>query len=154
MKEKVPVKYERPNPLVMFDDLRTEFENFFDRPWNMLNWKFRPEKPAWMPKIDVFEKEGFLTVKADLPGMKKEEVFVTLEDNALVLKGERKEEKEVKEEYFYRAERIYGNFYRRLPLNFKADPAKIEAKFFDGVLEVRLPVPKLEEPKGLPIPIN
>ncbi|PYQ58969.1 MAG: hypothetical protein DMF53_19525, partial [Acidobacteria bacterium] len=42
----------------------------------------------------------------------------------------------------------------RLPLNFKADPAKIEAKFFDGVLEVRLPVPKLEEPKGLPIPIN
>jgi len=138
----------------MFEDLRTEFENFFDRPWAMLNWKFGPEKPGWMPKIDVFEKEGFLTVKADLPGMKKEEVFVTLEDDALVLKGERREEKEVKEEHFYRAERIYGNFYRRLPLNFNADPAKIEARFFDGVLEVRLPVPKLEEPKGLPIPIN
>lgn len=151
MKEKVPVKYERPNPLVMFDDLRTELENFFDRPWG---FKFRPEKPAWAPKIDVFEKEGFLTVKADLPGMKKEDVFVTLEDNVLVLKGERKEEKEVKEENFYRAERTYGSFYRRLPLNFAADPAKIEAKFVDGVLEVRLPVPKVEEPKGMPIPIN
>lgn len=151
MKENVPVKYERPNPLVMFDDLRAEFENFFDRPWG---FKFRPEKNAFAPKIDVFEKDNMLFVKADLPGMKKEEVFVTLEENDLILKGERKEEKEVKEENFYRAERVYGSFYRRLPLNFKADPAKIEAKFFDGVLEVKLPVPKVEEPKGLPIPIN
>lgn len=146
--------YERPNPLVMFDDLRTEFEHFFDRPWGMLNWKFRPEKVGWAPKIDVFEKDNVLFVKVDLPGMKKEEVFVTLEDGDLVLRGERKEEKEVEEENFYRAERMYGNFYRRLPLNFKADPAKIEAKFFDGVLEVRLPVPKLEEPKGQVIPVN
>ena len=151
MKENVPVKYERPNPLVMFDDLRAEFENFFDRPWGL---KFRPEKNAFAPKIDVFEKDNVLFVKADLPGMKKEEVFVTLEENDLILKGERKEEKEVKEENFYRAERMYGSFYRRLPLNFKADPAKIEAKFFDGVLEVKVPVPKVEEPKGLPIPIN
>ena len=154
MKEKVPVRYERPNPLVMFDDLRTEFEHLFDRPWGMFNWKLRPEKPMWAPKIDVFEKEGYLTVKADLPGMKKEEVFVTLEADALVLKGERKEEKEVEEENFYRAERMVGSFYRRLPLSFKADPAKIEAKFTDGVLEVCLPIPKLEEPKGQAIPIN
>jgi len=135
----------------MFEDLRTEFENFFDRPWGMLNWKFHPEKPDWMPKIDVFEKEGFLTVKADLPGMKKEEVFVTLEDNALVLKGERKEEKEIKEENFYRAERVYGNFYRRLPLNFKADPAKIEAKFTNGVLTVTLPKAEKAAPRKIEI---
>jgi HSP20 family protein len=154
MKEKLPVRYERPNPLVLFDDLRTELESLFDRPWGMLNWKLRPEKPAWTPKLDVFEKDGFLTVKADLPGMKKEEVLVTLEDGALILKGERKEEKEVKEENFYRAERMVGTFYRRLPLAFKVDPAKIEAKFTDGVLEVRVPVPKVEEAKGLPIPIN
>ena len=151
MKENVPVKFERPNPLVMFDDLRAEFENFFDRPWG---FKFRPDKTGWAPKIDVFEKDNFLFVKADLPGMKKEEVFVTLEEGDLILKGERKEEKEVKEENFYRAERMYGSFYRRLPLSFTVDPAKIEAKFVDGVLEVRLPVPKLEEPKGMPIPIN
>lgn len=151
MKENVPVKYERPNPLVMFDDLRAELEGFFDRPWG---FKFRPDKTGWAPKIDVFEKDHFLVVKADLPGMKKEEVFVTLEENDLILKGERKEEKEVKEENFYRAERMYGSFYRRLPLNFTADPAKIEAKFIDGVLEVKVPVPKGKEPKGLPIPIN
>jgi HSP20 family protein len=152
MKENVPVKFERPNPLVMFDDLRAEFENFFDRPWG---FKFRPDKAGWAPKIDVFEKDNVLVVKADLPGMKKEEVFVTLEDGDLVLKGERKEEKEVKEESYYRAERMYGSFYRRLPLNFTVDPAKIEARFNDGVLEVKVPVPNVEEPpKGLPIPIN
>jgi HSP20 family protein len=151
MKENVPVKYERPNPLVMFDDLRAEFESFFDRPWG---FKFRPDKTGWAPKIDVFEKDNVLFVKADLPGMKKDEVHVTLEENDLVLTGERKEEKEVKEENFYRAERMYGSFYRRLPLNFTADPAKIEAKFKDGVLEVKVPVQKVDEPKGLPIPIN
>lgn len=151
MKENVPVKYERPNPLVMFDDLRAEFESFFDRPWG---FKFRPDKTGWAPKIDVFEKDNVLVVKADLPGMKKDEVHVTLEENDLVLTGERKEEKEVKEENFYRAERMYGSFYRRLPLNFTADPAKIEAKFKDGVLEVKVPVQKVDEPKGLPIPIN
>ena len=154
MKDKIPVRYERPNPLVMFDDLRTEFENFFERPWGMLNWRFRAEKPAWTPKLDVFEKDNVLFVKADLPGMKKEDVFVALEEGDLVLKGERKEEKEIKEENYYRAERMLGTFYRRLPLSFKADPAKIEAKFTDGVLEVRVPVPQLEAPKGQPIAIN
>ena len=153
MKDKVPVRYDRPNPLVMFDDLRTEFENFFERPWGMLN-RFRAEKPAWAPKLDVFEKDNTLFVKADLPGMKKEDVMVTLEDGDLVLTGERKEEKEVKEENFYRAERMLGTFYRRLPLSFTADPAKIEAKFNNGVLEVRVPVPKEDLPKGMPIPVH
>lgn len=154
MKEKVPVRYERPNPLVMFDDLRSDFENFFERPWGMLNLRFRNEKPAWAPKLDVFEKDNTLFVKADLPGMKKEDVFVALEEGDLVLKGERKEEKEIKEENYYRAERTLGTFYRRLPLGFTADPAKIEAKFTDGVLEVRVPVPPVEAPKAQPIPIN
>lgn len=153
MKDKVTVRHERPNPLVMFDDLRTEFESFFERPWGMLN-RFRAEKPAWAPKIDVFEKGHKLFVRADLPGMKKEDVLVTLEGGDLVLKGERKEEKEIKEENFYRAERMLGTFYRRLPLNFTADPETIEAKFSDGVLEVCMPVPKEESPKGMPIPVH
>ena len=144
------------NPLVLFDDLRADFEQLWEKPWLPLTFRhFRTEKMTpWTPKMDVFEKNGELIVRADLPGMKKEEVFITLEEGNLTLKGERKEETEVKEENFYRAECNYGAFYRRLPLAFKVDPAKIVAKFLDGVLEVHVPMPMLEEPKPLPIAIN
>jgi len=153
-----PMKTERAyNPLMLFDDLRADFEQLFDKPWMPFTFRrFRNlDKTApWSPKIDVFQKDNELVVKADLPGMKKEEVFVTLEEGDLILKGERKEEKEIEENDFYRAECLYGSFYRRLPLNFKVDPAKIAAKLTDGVLEVRVPMPPIEEPKALPIAIN
>lgn len=157
MLEKAKKEVTRPySPMVLFDDLRTDLEQLWEKPWLPFTFRpFRTEKPtAWMPKMDVFEKDGELIVKADLPGLKKEEVFVTLEEGNLILKGERKEETEVKEENFYRAECNYGAFYRRLPLAFKVDPNKIVAKFFDGVLEVHVPMPVLEEPKPLPIAIN
>lgn len=144
------------NPLVLFDDLRADFEQLWEKPWLPMSFRrFRTEKMTpWAPKMDVFEKNGELIVKADLPGMKKEEVSVALEEENLILKGERKEETEVKEEDFYRAELNYGAFYRRLPLAFKADPTKIVAQFKDGVLEVHVPMPPVTEPKPLPIAIN
>ncbi|HYX25644.1 MAG TPA: Hsp20/alpha crystallin family protein [Thermoanaerobaculia bacterium] len=152
-----PVKTEvtRYNPLMLLDDLRADFEQLWEKPWlPLFNKRFRDEKTPWMPKVDVFTKDNQLVVKAELPGLKKEDVFVTLEDGNLVLKGERKEEKEVKEENFYRMERSYGSFYRRLPLSFKVDPAKIAAKFTDGVLEVLVPMPVVEGPKPLTIAVN
>lgn len=146
------------NPMVLFDDLRADFEQLWDKPWMPLAFqRFRTDKDkdvVWMPKIDVFKKDTELIVKADLPGMKKDEVTVTFEEGNLILKGERKEETEVKEENFYRAECNYGAFYRRLPLAFEVDPAKIAAKFTEGVLEVRVPMPVVEEPKPTPIPIH
>ena len=156
MKTDVPMKTDRPmyNPMVMFDDLRNELEQFFDRPWVAFRKTRGLDKAPWMPKMDVYMKNGELIVKADLPGMKKEDVLVTLEDNYLVLKGERKDEKEIEEKDFYHLERLYGSFYRRLPLKFKADPLKSDAKFNDGVLEVRLPMPPAEEPKGTKIEIH
>jgi HSP20 family protein len=151
----IPIKTERTNPLVLFDDLRADFEQLFEKPWLTPFRRFRTvEKAPWMPKLDVFQKENELVVKADLPGMKKEDITITLEDGALVLKGERKEEKEVKEENFYRMECTFGSFYRRLPLNFTADPAKVAAKLNDGVLEIRVPVPAVQPPETLAIPVN
>jgi len=153
-----PVKSEvtRYNPLMLLDDLRADFEQLWEKPWlPLFNKRFRGvEKTPWMPKVDVYTKDNQMVVKADLPGLKKEDVFVTLEEGDLILKGERKEEKEVKEESYYRMECSYGSFYRRLPLKFKVDPAKIAAKFKDGVLEVMVPMPVVEEPKPLPIAIN
>ena len=127
-----------------FDELRRDMEGFWDRPF-----LFRPMRPLrefnkafeWAPTIDVFEKNGELFVKADLPGVKKENVKVEIADGDLLIYGERKVESEVDEKEFYRSERQHGEFFRRMALNFEPDPAKIEARFADGVLEVKIPYP-------------
>ncbi len=126
----VPMKNEalRPTyrgPFAMFDELRTEFENLMQKPfWPAFTNRFREEKETWTPRIDVFEKDHDLVVRCDLPGMKKEDVHVTMEEGDLVLFGERKEETETQKESYYRAECNYGAFYRRLPLAFKVNPER------------------------------
>jgi HSP20 family protein len=146
--------HKHPN---LFNELREDLETLWDRPW--LPFAFdRPRRrlarrlATWMPTMDVFEKEGELIIRADLPGMKKDEVQVLIEEGDLVLKGERKYSTEVKEEDYYRCEREYGEFYRRLALPFDADPNLIAAKFTDGVLEVKIPMPVA--PKAAPKKIN
>lgn len=147
-KTKLPVG--RPGPLVrmtrgplsLLDELRDELDRFWDVP------RFAQgdgEKTTWWPRMDVFERKGNLVVKTDLPGLEKNDVEVLIEEGDLVLRGERKEEAEVKEEDVYRWERSYGSFYRRLPLNFEVKSEAVKASFKDGVLEVTLPLPK--EPK-------
>ena len=120
--------------------LRAELDRFWE--WPRLARGDGEKELAWWPKMDVFEKKGQLVLKADLPGMKKEDVEVVVEEGDLVLRGERKEEMEVEEEDLYRAERTWGRFFRRLPLDFEIDPAAVKASFKDGVLEVTLPMPK------------
>jgi HSP20 family protein len=93
-------------------------------------------------------------VKADLPGVKKENVTVTFEEGYLILKGERKEEKEIKEESYYRSECDYGAFMRRIPLDFEVDPGLIKAVFKDGVLEVRVPILAAKTPPAKEIPVS
>jgi HSP20 family protein len=102
----------------------------------------------------MYEKDDKLVVKVDLPGMKKEDIQVSMDDGDLVVRGESKTESEVKDEDYYRLERVAGQFYRRLTLPFEARAEKIEANFKDGVLEVRIPRPPAEkkpEPQKVPI---
>jgi HSP20 family protein len=121
----------------MLETLQREMERFW-RGWS-------PLAPTtilpFVPRLDVFEKEGMLIVNVELPGLKKEEVEVELDDGDLVIKGERQSEKEVQDSAFYRTERIYGHFYRRVPLDFEVSPEEITATLTDGVLEVTLPLP-------------
>jgi HSP20 family protein len=128
-------------------DLET-FPSLFGRPVRL------GTELGWAPKLDVYEKDGELFAKMDLPGVKKEDVTVTFEEGYLVLKGERKEEKEIKEESYYRSECDYGTFLRRIPLDFEADPGLIKAVFKDGVLEVRVPILAAKSPPGKEIPIS
>src|SRR5882672_36145 len=97
---------------------------------------------AWAPEVEIFERDGELVVRADLPGLKKEDVKVELTDEGLTIEGERRSEHEENGEGYYRSERNYGNFYRRLPLPEGVDPDDATAKFHDGVLEVTMPARK------------
>lgn len=97
---------------------------------------------GWSPRLDVSETENGLEVVADLPGMEKKDINVSLEDNLLTIKGERKEEKESKDKQYHTIERRSGAFYRALRLPIEVEKDKVEAAFKDGVLTLRLPKSK------------
>jgi HSP20 family protein len=138
----------------LFDDFGGfNFPGFFNREFFPLS-DFKDFE--WAPQIEVVKSNGDLMVKADLPGLTKDDVKVELTDQALTISGERKEEKEEKGEGFYRTERNYGRFYRQIPLPEGAKTDKANATFTNGVLEVKIPVAKMEsqarklEIKGAP----
>lgn len=94
---------------------------------------------GWMPAVDVLEDKEKLTVKAELPGFKREELEVSVHENNLIISGERKSEEERKDGEFYRSERFYGRFHRAVSLPAAVDIEKISASYRDGVLTVTLP---------------
>lgn len=96
----------------------------------------------WSPQVEVFEREGELCVRADLPGMTKDDIEVDIADNALVIRGDRRSEREEEEEGYYHTERSYGSFYRRIPLPEGVDAENAEATFRNGVLEITMPAPE------------
>jgi HSP20 family protein len=97
---------------------------------------------AWTPTVEISEREGKYHVLAELPGLSPNQMRVEVEDHALVLQGERKEEHETTEGGVHRSERQFGFFYRRVPLPEGADPRQARATFHDGILEITVPAPK------------
>lgn len=106
---------------------------------------------AWAPPVDVYETDQNVVLKAELPGVKPEEVEVRVEDHTLYLKGERKFEKEVKEEDYHHIERSYGNFVRTFPLPNSVNAEATKAEFKDGVLTLTLPKREEAKPKTIKI---
>ena len=107
---------------------------------------------TWAPPVDIFETDSNLVLKADLPGIDPKDVEIRVEDSTLYLKGERKFEKEVKEENYHRVERSYGTFTRSFSLPNSIDADKVTAEYKDGQLTLTLP--KREEAKPKTIKIN
>ena len=142
----------KPRKLGLFDQLREEMDRMFDMPtprFGLAPWR----EVNFVPALEIEEKDNKLFVKADLPGLKKEDVKVEVTLEGLTITGERKEEKEEKKEGYFRTERLYGSFERFVPLPDGAVLDKAIAEFKDGVLMVTVPlgnVPKAEA-KTLPI---
>jgi len=97
------------------------------------------ELAAWTPQIEMFERDKHLVIRADLPGLKKDDVQIELRDGSVVIQGERQEERKEEREGFYSTERMYGRFYREIPLPEGADTDEATATFSDGVLEIAIP---------------
>jgi len=107
---------------------------------------------AWSPAVDIYEKDGTIVLKAELPGIEPKDVDVRVENNILTLKGERRFEAEVQQDSYQRVERAYGTFSRSFTLPTVVDTENIKAEFKDGVL--RMSLPKKEEAKPKQISIN
>jgi len=107
---------------------------------------------CWMPATDIYETKDDYIFKLELPGITKEDIKVELDGDNLTIKGERKEEKEIKKEEYHRMERVCGTFARTFQLPKNANGQKITASMKDGILELR--IPKQEEAKTKAIPIT
>lgn len=108
----------------------------------------------WAPLVDITEDDKEFMVKAELPGLKKEEVKVTVEDGVMTVSGERKVEKEEKTKKYHRIERAYGKFERSFTLPENADGTKVNAEFKEGVLLVHLPKSEKPASKALDVKIS
>ena len=115
---------------------------------------WRADEPAtttWSPAVDIFETAGDIVVKAELPGMDRKDISLNLENNVLTLRGERRFEKETKEENYHRVERSYGGFSRSFSIPATVDEERIHADYKDGVLKILLPKKEQAKPKQIRI---
>lgn len=125
------------SPFRGFLDVRSEIDRMFDEVFGGLGRRFGGGDLAeWSPAVDVYSKDGDLVIKAELPGMKPEDVDITLQEGVLTISGERKAEQEREGAGYYVKERRYGSFRRSMRLPEGVDESKIHARFEDGVLEV------------------
>lgn len=127
--------HEREDPFDWMGEWRHEMNRLFDR--SLMRKDGWGE--AFVPEIDLVEEKDIYLVKADIPGLKKEELDIKVEGKILSIKGERKQEKETKEKNFYAAERFYGAFSRTIELPTDVKAEEVKASYKDGVLEITLP---------------
>ena len=139
-----------PNPVSIFDEMNSMVRNVFNDDWNLPVYR----DSIWNPAVDVKENEGSFVLTADIPGLTKKDVKISINNRVLNLHGERKEEKENEDGKFYYRERHIGSFSRSFQLPETVNEDGIQASFRNGVLSIELP--KLEEslPKDLEIKIN
>ncbi len=145
----------RRNPNRETTNFSHGMEHLFDEMVGRGLWRTSEERPlrgSWVPGINILERQDSLVVTADLPGLKAEDVEVTVEEGTLSIRGERKLEEAAEGETYHRVERLYGSFERTFTLPNSIDIDKIEARFSNG--EMVLTLPKREESKPRSVKIK
>ena len=142
----------RWNPRREMPTLHNRYSRFFDDPFfRIARMDDDANLGQWNPAVDLYEKDDHFVIKAELPGVDKNDIKVDLKDRVLTLSGERTYDNEVKEENYYRKERSYGKFQRAFTLPVDVDSDKITAEFKDGVLRVEVPKPEDKKAKQVAI---
>lgn len=150
----------RGSPFELMRRLEDDMDRLFQQLWGggrrVARGRGSEAAQMWVPAVEIFERGGKLHVHADLPGMKKEDVKLSVEADQLVLQGERRSSHEESDEQagYYHSERSYGSFYRAIPLPEGVDPATAEANFNDGVLDVSFAAPKKQQGQSRQIKIQ
>ncbi len=143
-------------PFRLLDEMERNMEEFMERPFSRQFrrlWRTMPgDGMGFAPDIEILEKPDKLIVRMDVPGVKKEDIDISVAGSTLTVKGERKKATEIKEEEYQQTEVSYGRFLRSVTLAEDVDPNRIEANLKDGVLEILLP--KVEPAKPTKIEIK
>lgn len=145
------------DPFRELEDVHNRLTHLLGRPESRLMGRGESESmpmTEWSPEVDIREDEKEYLIQADLPGMKREDIKVTVENGALSITGERKTEKEEKGKKYHRIERTYGSFERTFMLPDNTDPKKLKAEFKDGVLHVHLPKSEEAAKKALEVKVE
>jgi len=138
------------DPFVSLAEIHNEINRAFGASLSQKNGF----EAVFSPAVDVAVEKDNVVVKADLPGLSKDDVTVTLQDNYLTITGEKKHETEQQEANYFLSERVYGSFTRTIELPVAVDARKIEARFKDGVLHVTLPKTEDAKPKQIEVKVS
>src|SRR5882672_6487393 len=133
--------------------LRDEIDRLFEAPWNALG-QTSQLLSGWTPAFDIFEDKDNLVVKAELPGMKKDDIQISLHDGSLSISGERKSESKNEDAEVYRSERFFGRFRRTVGLPTPVNPDTVKALYKDGILTVTLPKTEEAKPKQIDVSVS
>jgi len=151
------IRWQRPNltwpGFGRLTDLRDEIDRLFEAPLAELA-RTSQLLSGWTPALEVFEDKDNVYVRAELPGMKKEDIELSLHDGSLSISGERKDEEKHKDAEVYRAERFFGRFQRTVTLPTPVQSDKVKAQYKDGMLTVTLPKAEEAKPKHIDVTVN
>ena len=135
-------------------DMDKWFEDFFHRSFPSVMPRLAVEEMEFSPAIDIYEEENDVVVKAELPGIEKEDIDISLTEDSITVAGEKKAEHKVEKKNFYRYESSYGSFCRTMALPSDVQPDKVKAEFKNGVLQIRMPKTEEAKKKGIKVKID
>lgn len=138
-------------PFREIEEMERWMDEFFRRGFPSTWWRVPIEEAMWQPALEMYEKPDKFVVRAELPGMKKEEIDIRVVGDTLTIGGERKTTTEVKGEEYQRCEFCYGKFSRSVTLPAAVNIDKVDATYEDGILEITLPKAKEIEPKKIQV---